>query len=261
MWCTRWFIPLLLLPLPSAPPYFLVLFLVSLTLHAHPCFYCILLLTALFLSSCYWQPVPVDAPLSNAWITATNASINTFADALAMVGVDMSVDTRPAVVRLADRCWCELATSRLFEPFDIARWEHASVEAIKESMDRDARVVSNATASVDSESDNSSDTVEEVLVKEEEERVVEKKGFGLFSMIPSLSQLHLRSEKTVPTPPTPPMPDRPEVVVETVPVTVPVTPPPTPPSESLNLLRRQYDLRPYGFAMVIDFGWSRTDPN
>lgn len=34
--CTRWFLPLLLLPLPTAPPYFLVLFLFSLTMHAKP---------------------------------------------------------------------------------------------------------------------------------------------------------------------------------------------------------------------------------
>ncbi|KAH0838667.1 hypothetical protein J3R83DRAFT_6994 [Lanmaoa asiatica] len=34
--CTRWFLPLLLLPLPTAPPYFLVLFLLTLALHARP---------------------------------------------------------------------------------------------------------------------------------------------------------------------------------------------------------------------------------
>jgi len=34
--CTRWFLPLLLLPLPTAPPFFLVLFLLSLTMHAKP---------------------------------------------------------------------------------------------------------------------------------------------------------------------------------------------------------------------------------
>lgn len=34
--CTRWYLPLLLLPLPTAPPYFLLLFLVSITIHAKP---------------------------------------------------------------------------------------------------------------------------------------------------------------------------------------------------------------------------------
>jgi len=34
--CTRWFLPLLLLPLPTASPFFLVLFLISLTMHAKP---------------------------------------------------------------------------------------------------------------------------------------------------------------------------------------------------------------------------------
>lgn len=80
--CTRWFIPLLLLPLPAAPPYFLLVYLLTLTLHARPwydslflhfptlfdffdSFYCIILLTALFISSCYWQPIPTNSPLSN----------------------------------------------------------------------------------------------------------------------------------------------------------------------------------------------------
>jgi hypothetical protein len=34
--CTRWFIPLLILPLPSSPPYFLILFLISMIIHARP---------------------------------------------------------------------------------------------------------------------------------------------------------------------------------------------------------------------------------
>lgn len=34
--CTRWFIPLLILPLPSSPPYFLIIFLISMIIHARP---------------------------------------------------------------------------------------------------------------------------------------------------------------------------------------------------------------------------------
>ncbi|RUP45451.1 hypothetical protein BC936DRAFT_148172 [Jimgerdemannia flammicorona] len=54
MYCMRWFIPLLLLPFPNAPPIFTLLFLVSFFLHQRPCVYCTILLVALFTSTCYW---------------------------------------------------------------------------------------------------------------------------------------------------------------------------------------------------------------
>jgi hypothetical protein len=34
--CTRWYLPLLLLPYPAAPVYFVLVALVALTLHAQP---------------------------------------------------------------------------------------------------------------------------------------------------------------------------------------------------------------------------------
>ncbi|CAB4394064.1 hypothetical protein GLOIN_2v1617799 [Rhizophagus irregularis DAOM 181602=DAOM 197198] len=54
MYCMRWFIPLLLLPFPNAPPFFVLIFLVSYFLHQRPCVYCTILLLALFSSTCYW---------------------------------------------------------------------------------------------------------------------------------------------------------------------------------------------------------------
>ncbi|CAG8470852.1 9635_t:CDS:2 [Ambispora gerdemannii] len=54
MYCMRWFIPLLLLPFPNAPPFFVLTFLISYFLHQRPCVYCTILLLALFSSTCYW---------------------------------------------------------------------------------------------------------------------------------------------------------------------------------------------------------------
>lgn len=34
MWCTRWFLPLLILPLPKSPPFVLLLYLLSTAMHA-----------------------------------------------------------------------------------------------------------------------------------------------------------------------------------------------------------------------------------
>ncbi|CAO3638534.1 unnamed protein product [Cunninghamella blakesleeana] len=38
MYCMRYFVPLLLLPFPDAPPIFVILFLISFFLHQKPCF-------------------------------------------------------------------------------------------------------------------------------------------------------------------------------------------------------------------------------
>ncbi|KAF9234959.1 hypothetical protein BU15DRAFT_89777 [Melanogaster broomeanus] len=125
MWCTRWFLPLLLLPLPTAPPYFLVLFLITLALHARPCFYCIILLAALFLSSCYWQSFPLDARLSVPWAD----NVTTFYEALnATIRPDLNLhEFTPPIIRVADRCWCDFA-SGFFERYDVQKWERDSVE-------------------------------------------------------------------------------------------------------------------------------------
>ncbi|KAL0950602.1 hypothetical protein HGRIS_007394 [Hohenbuehelia grisea] len=132
MWCTRWFLPLLLLPLPTAPPYFLLLFLISLTMHAKPCFYCIILLSTLFISSCYWQPFPLDSSLSVPW----SENITTFSEALnATISLDYQKPL-PSVLRAVDRCWCDFSTNGLFEPYNVSHWERVSVEKLKAELER-----------------------------------------------------------------------------------------------------------------------------
>ncbi|KAH9982105.1 hypothetical protein BGW80DRAFT_1247079 [Lactifluus volemus] len=217
MWCTRWFIPLLILPLPSAPPYFLILFLISMIIHARPCFYCIILLTALFLSSCYWQPIPLSSPVSSSW-----ASNVTFVTALTAALSSSITAPLPAVIRLADRCWCDVSSSRLFEPFDIARWERTSVEQLKEEVEREAARAEelssgSAAAELGLPTDNST----------------------------------MSSADSQPPSPTP--------QTLKAPVEESSTPhgPPVVSSVGLPLFRRKYDLRPYGFSMIFDFGWSR----
>ncbi|KAK2461724.1 hypothetical protein APHAL10511_006187 [Amanita phalloides] len=134
MWCTRWFLPLLLLPLPTAPPLFLLLFLCSLTLHARPCFYCILLLSSLFLSSCYWQPFPIHSPLAVPWSPA----ITSFADALNVtLPVNFSYPL-PPVIRAVDRCWCDFS-SGFFQPFNVSHWELLTVNRLALELEQPLR--------------------------------------------------------------------------------------------------------------------------
>ncbi|KZO99662.1 hypothetical protein CALVIDRAFT_356282 [Calocera viscosa TUFC12733] len=94
MWCTRWFLILFLLPYPRASPFFLVLFLFSLVLHSRPCLYCIVLLTALFTSSCYWAPVTLPMP---SFLTASNHTI--------------------LANSANQRCWCDINEGHIFDPF------------------------------------------------------------------------------------------------------------------------------------------------
>ncbi|KAH9927497.1 uncharacterized protein BXZ73DRAFT_102630 [Epithele typhae] len=130
MWCTRWYLPLVLLPIPIAPPYFLCLFIFSATMHARPCFYCMVLLFAMFISSCYWPPVAVDTPLVQPWAD----NITTFADALRHVMPDLPEDKVPSTIAVADRCWCDLSGG-FFTPYNTSRWEEASMLRTKHSLE------------------------------------------------------------------------------------------------------------------------------
>ena len=104
-------------------------------------FYCIVLLTALFISSCYWQPLPIDSPLSTPW----SANITTFSDAMNafMPGYefdyrpnddDNSSTKKPTVLKLMDRCWCDFSSGSFFEPFNVSAWEIASVKRFKKEL-------------------------------------------------------------------------------------------------------------------------------
>ncbi|KAF8508748.1 hypothetical protein JB92DRAFT_571546 [Gautieria morchelliformis] len=130
MWCTRWFLPLLLLPLPTASPYFLFLFFFSLTLHARPCFYCIVLLTALFTSSCYWQPVPTRALLQASFTNVTSSPLLYLPNASVSDENTLQASQLLPVPRLAtlsDRCWCDLSGGHLFDPYNITLWQLTSL--------------------------------------------------------------------------------------------------------------------------------------
>ncbi|KAG5518890.1 hypothetical protein PMAC_002421 [Pneumocystis sp. 'macacae'] len=54
MYCLCHFLPFLFVP-TAASPYFLTIFLVSLSLLHRPCIYCSLILITLFSTACYWR--------------------------------------------------------------------------------------------------------------------------------------------------------------------------------------------------------------
>ncbi|ESK88949.1 hypothetical protein Moror_13202 [Moniliophthora roreri MCA 2997] len=261
MWCTRWFLPLFLLPLPTAPPFFLILLVVSLTVHAKPCFYCIVLLGTLFISTCYWQPLPLETPLSRPW----SDNITTFGDALndSLISsgywLSKYAQPLPSVIHPVDRCWCDFAAGTFFEPFNTTNWEILSVKRVKEGLQRRVR----------SEEEKESLEAEEVVqVTKPDEQATEtekemprtvspyttalsrassmwgRNSNGTISVTGSIhshvlkaleflgsSRHKSRSDEVQ-------HPSRPEN------------------STSLRPFRKEYNLQPYGVGIVIDFNWS-----
>lgn len=206
-------------------------------------FYCIVLLTALFVSSCYWQPLPIDSPLS----TPFSDTIKTFADALnaSAPNVFQSLQT-PGIIKLMDRCWCDFSSGNLFEPFNLSKWELLSVERLKVDLAGKITTVGNGE-----ELEEQSGTT-----MEEETSV----GFAAPAPAPSpftdsnekksaISTLRstfwrARSEAT---------PDASEQQPQNA-----SSPFPSPSGDrDRPIAYGEFDLEPYGFDLILDFRWTR----
>jgi hypothetical protein len=206
-------------------------------------FYCILLLSALFLSSCHWSPVPLDTTLSRP---ATNAS--TFRDVLELSNFTDS-QQYPSTIRLLDRCWCDGAASRLFEPFDILKWELASIR-------RTAADLNTAQNLTEKASENATASTEPHVRSNRIERARINAENGFVSLFASFARKSQRTtdELSSGTPIDPSV----SATLASSPSPHPLPthlPPYTP---STNPSPWELDLRAYGFPVVLDFSWSRT---
>ncbi|KAL0581403.1 hypothetical protein V5O48_000667 [Marasmius crinis-equi] len=258
MWCTRWFLPLFLLPLPTAPPFFLVLLLFSLTIHAKPCFYCIVLLATLFVSSCYWQPFPLDTPLSHPWAD----NITTFGEALNASLTQSYWESPhakplPSVLHPVDRCWCDFATGNFFDPFNTSNWEINSVKRVKEQLekqlthDEELAALEHEPQPMKNDEQSQTDTdmpktaspafpTSTLAWARNSTAAIPRLGFA--SIRPNLWKLVQSLRR--------PGSDSPGPTPETIP------PPQQQNGKPLPLIRNEYDLRPFGIGMFIDFKWT-----
>ncbi|KAJ3879339.1 hypothetical protein F5051DRAFT_371261 [Lentinula edodes] len=234
MWCTRWYLPLILLPLPTAPPIFLLLFLFTLTMHAKPCFYCIILLSTLFVSTCYWSPIPLDAPLSVPWAE----NITTFREGLTSTLSPSYSKPLPSMIQPADRCWCDLSTAGFFEPFNTSLWERMSVEKLKDTLERQVRIEEKIKQLEFQVSENDTQSAQPSPTAYANVKSIAQ---GFWSLLRSNGLMD-------PNPPSPPA----ELGTARN-ISDPMPAIGTPP---LPLLRREYDLRRFGVGLVIDFGSS-----
>ena len=215
-------------------------------------FYCIILLAALFLSSCYWQSFPLDAHLSVPWAD----NITTFSEALnATMPPHLSIlDSAPPIVRVADRCWCDFA-SGLFEPYDVQKWERDSIQRAvdqierqwKQSLEPDHDNSENATATADPshhELQRTATTPNVSNMRNETLSSLLRSFFSIRSNKSEPSTMSTPSNDTTPLPVAPVEPSEPSAIE---------------PSILLEPLLQpgQFDMRPFGFELIFDFRWSR----
>ena len=241
-------------------------------------FYCIIMLSALFMSSCYWPPVPLESSLSVPW----SDNITTYADALASMLPNLPEDMKPKDVPMLDRCWCDLTDSGFFEQFNVTDWERRSVLSLKERLEMQLREREGETpvepepepepeaapegTSPQDGSEASATPHEGSLANSTEEphsrfsnlwhkvsawpfsrkpQPSDAPNTGTTSTSASRSRWTWSSKKNEYTPRVRRIPD--PVVTATHTTTIRSTP--------TGLLRKEYDLRPYGFDVVLDFNW------
>jgi hypothetical protein len=215
-------------------------------------FYCIVLLTALFVSSCYWQPLPIYTPLSTPW----SENITTFSEALNVFIPNYEHDfqyddnnRQPTVVRLMDRCWCDFSSGNLFEPFNVTRWELASVRRFAKELVRDrerAKEKEREREVGKEEAEARRDNISLAFAattppgtKSNADTPLEKEQKGTFEAFRSAFWRAPSSTATLSNSPSP-LPSETDL-----------------PAQRRPVASGEIDLEPYGFDLVLDFRWTR----
>lgn len=224
-------------------------------------FYCMVLLTALFSSTCYWQPIS-----TNTHLTKPIGDATTFGEAisanLTMYDEESRLKYAPAMIQLLDRCWCDFGISLwstgnegsgprdLFSPRDVSQWENASIKLAREGYVRKLK----GSAAEKENSDGT--TAEGGIAPEEEGKSVEADGSGAVNITRSSSESpflwRLWDDIFQSTPSSLNHSSQEQAPIEAQnDTTVPDTP------SDQSWFRREYDLRKHGLDIVIDFSWSR----
>lgn len=207
-------------------------------------FYCIVLLTTLFVSSCYWQPFPIDSPLTIPW----SNNITTFSEALNSTLMPNYSHALPTVMRAVDRCWCDFSTGGFWEPFNVSQWEYLSVQRLRrelEQKDAYAILAANNTQSLVPANDSMGMPLNQTLLPLSNSTVPTSTFWSRLRNFPQGSQRVPTAETREADPPS---------FVEVKNIT---SAPQAMSQFNLPFIRQEYDLRPYGIGLVVDLGWSR----
>ncbi|EJD54987.1 hypothetical protein AURDEDRAFT_178837 [Auricularia subglabra TFB-10046 SS5] len=237
-------------------------------MHARPCIYCIMLLSSLFASSCYWQPISTSYLVSRhpGLAPPPNANI-----------------TLPTLTAFPERCWCDLYDS-VFSAFNVTRWEQRALyRAVRPAVDEWKKTQGNvktkeASTQWPSTDRASNDEATPVLpvCDAEQERHWLLRGHGPFTrfLVDRIAgQTGCRppasDSDTAPSPVSPEGKKRDDngsgpasPISSPPPATKPGAdgnPVPIPYQAPLPWLRRKYDLTPYGIGIILDFGVGPDD--
>jgi len=219
-------------------------------------FYCIVLLTTLFVSSCYWQPLPLDSPLSTPW----TENITTFAEALNATIMPGYSRPLPAVMRTVDRCWCDFSAGGLFEPFNVSHWERLSVRRFKEDLERQQKLDKSSVLATESAEQASSVTaVDTAQMPRTPAPAPPNRSKFSANSVNIWSLLRPFNMKTDDPPHHTPPPSPESSTLEIAPSSnhTEVSLPLGLHLKDLPFIRKEYDLRPYGLGIIVDFGWTR----
>lgn len=233
------------------------------------------MLSALFMSSCYWPPVSLESNLSVPW----SDNITTYADALASMLPNLPEDMKPTDVPMLNRCWCDLTDTGLFEQFNVSDWERRSILSLKERLEVQLKESGVETpfepevpepepeGTPSQENNEASATPHEGSNTNwtDEPRL---KLSGIWDQVSAWSFSRKPQPSDAPTTPTrasrsrwtwagdnyTPRVRRMTDIFNDAPIhTTTIRPSPT------GVLRKEYDLRPYGFDVVLDFSWEKTN--
>ncbi|CCM01279.1 uncharacterized protein FIBRA_03328 [Fibroporia radiculosa] len=228
------------------------------------------------MSSCYWPPAPLDSTLTVPW----PGNITTFAEALDSLLPGIPDDLKPVDVTILDRCWCDISSNGFFEPYNVTEWERRSVLRVKESVEQKMEARRRELAAEESAHENSAEVVEDAAGSSDLEPsspVDSNNGEPSAKLsMPSIREmmrsfmrtytLNRDSESELAPSPNTTL-EHPSSSSEVYHSQTNASSAPSPfpfllgaPDEKLPLFRREYDLRPYGLALVLDFGWSSSDP-
>jgi hypothetical protein len=158
-----------------------------------------------------------------------------------------------------------LTSGAFFEPFNVSHWEYLSVQRVKDNLEKRQK----ASADLLRELMEPRGKLERDLHPHDTEGGISTK---IWSVLKDLSPGFYNSFSSYMIP----SEEETAEVVFTEASSTPVPPPSPSPSSSPNLpglksalppsstnvaklprIRKVYDLRPYGFNMVVDFSWSR----
>ncbi len=201
-------------------------------------------MTAMFLSSCYWPPVPLETSLSTPW----SPNVATFSDALLSMVSDIPPEIMPTEIPIAEHCWCDIASGKFFEPFNITLWEIHSVERLKEEVVRKIReevemVGSDAVSSSGFGREDAGERAPSTISK-------------LTSMLETVWPFTRTSQPQTSANASSVYANKAHAGEAGADETASPTSGRLLPRPSF--FRKEYDLRPYGFGMVVDFGWSSS---